>query len=62
MKMIEQPNSPFWDNPVKLSTLEPIDAKEHERRWNAAMGAIKKGDMISTTDTKSLMSKVIRYL
>src|ERR1700728_2536329 len=34
MQQIADQNSPFWDSPVKLPILSPIDSEEHEGRWS----------------------------
>lgn len=59
---IANPNSPFWDNPVKVPILGPVTAAEHQVRWSRMLGSLQKGDMIFTLDTKSFGSRLIAYL
>lgn len=62
MQQIADANSPFWDNPVKLPILTPINPAEHEARWSRIPGILQKGDGIFTLDTKSIASRLIAYL
>jgi hypothetical protein len=62
MQQIADANSPFWNNPVKLPILTPINPAEHEARWSRIPGILQKGDGIFTLDTKSIASRLISYL
>src|SRR6202011_465942 len=62
MQQIGNPNSPFWNNPIKIPILTPISAEEHETRWREFVGALQKGDWIFTFDTKSIVSRIITHL
>jgi hypothetical protein len=58
---IADANSAFWDHPIKIPILSPISAEEHEARWVESNRVIRKGDLIFTLDTKSVVSRVITY-
>jgi cell wall-associated NlpC family hydrolase len=62
IQQIGNPNSPFWNNPIKIPILSPISPEEHEARWARSLGALQKGDGIFTFDTKSIGSWLIAYL
>jgi Permuted papain-like amidase enzyme, YaeF/YiiX, C92 family len=62
MQLLAQPESRFWDHPIKLPILRPITPAEHETRWNTLLNAFQKGDMIFTFDTESIVSRFIAYL
>jgi hypothetical protein len=62
MQLIGQPESPFWDNPIKMPILSPIAPADREIRWNTFLKALERGDWIFTLDTKSVASRLITYL
>jgi cell wall-associated NlpC family hydrolase len=62
MRQIGDPNSSFWNNPIKIPILSPISLEEHEARWSRILGVLQKGDAIFTLDTKSIISRLITYL
>jgi cell wall-associated NlpC family hydrolase len=62
IQQIGNPNSPFWNNPIKIPILSPISPEEHETRWIRFVGALQKGDGIFTFDTKSIVSRIITHL
>ena len=62
MQQIGNPNSPFWNNPIKIPILSPISPEEHESRWRTFVDALQKGDGIFTFDTKSIVSRIIMHL
>jgi hypothetical protein len=61
MQEIGDPDSPFWNNPVKIPILEPISVEEHEARWIESIGALQKGDLLFTVDTRNIISRMITY-
>jgi hypothetical protein len=62
MQQMGDPNSSFWNNPIKIPILHPISPEEYETRWSKMLGALQKGDSIFTLDTKSVVSRLIAYL
>jgi cell wall-associated NlpC family hydrolase len=62
MQQIGNPNSPFWNNPIKIPILSPIAPEERETRWRKFVAALQKGDAIFTFDTKSIVSRIITHL
>jgi hypothetical protein len=62
IQQIGDPNSPFWNHPIKIPILSPISPEEHEARWTRGIRTLQKGDGIFTFDTKSTASRFIAYL
>jgi hypothetical protein len=52
----------FFVFPVKLPILSPISASERERRWSTLLSVLQSGDLITTFDTRSRMSRLISLL
>lgn len=52
----------FFASPVKFPILAPISVVEHERRWGMLQSILEPGDMITTFDTGSRMSRLISLL
>lgn len=62
MRMLAEPSSPFWDNPIKLPVLQTITPDEFEAQWRVMLSVIRIGDYVFTLDTKSRLSQLIVYL
>jgi uncharacterized protein YycO len=55
----EEKYAHYFDNPIKLPILDPIDHDEWNRRWEKFVSLLLPGDSIQLTDTSSLISRLI---
>jgi hypothetical protein len=62
MKLLSVPDSPFWDDPIKMPILRPITPEEHKLLWDELKPALELGDTIFTLNTKNPISRLIAYL
>jgi hypothetical protein len=49
----------FFEHPVLLPRLRPIDADEHKRRWEQLWLSIREGDLVQVIDESSTLSRLI---
>ena len=49
----------YFDRPLKLPRLDPIDDRDRNDRWDLLKAVVAKGDLLFTFDTKSLFSRII---
>jgi hypothetical protein len=54
-------NLRFFDQPIKLPILEPVDTDEYEKRWREFVALLRIGDFIMLIDTASVVSRLIAY-
>lgn len=54
-------NLRFFDQPIKLPILDPIDTDEYEKRWREFVALLSIGDSIMLIDTASAVSRLIAY-
>lgn len=49
----------FFDHPIRLPKLRPIDAQEHEKRWLHLLSCVRAGDTLEVLDESSVVSRLI---
>lgn len=59
MKELSAGNYAYFNRPIRLPKLQPIEHDEHTRRWSQLMECIQPGDTVQVLDQKSLLSRLI---
>jgi hypothetical protein len=49
----------YFEQPLHLPKLQPINAEEHKKRWLQLTSCIRRGDLVQVLDESSLVSRLI---
>jgi hypothetical protein len=59
MEALRDKKFSFFDSPIKRPILHPLTAEEFETRWTGFLAHLQRGDLITTLDTQSILSRMI---